>query len=649
MPFIPDDVDVFLTPSVIAPGRGGFGAMVHELGHSLGLSHPGDYNANGDEITYAHDRSFDEDTGLFSIMSYFEPSEYDKSVQWKLANIMTPMIYDILAIQQLYGADLTTRTGSTTYGFNVTADLVGSVYQFTNARTPVLTIWDAGGQDRIDVSGYGANQRIDLHEGTYSDVGGWTKNLGIAFHADIENAITGSGNDALTGNALGNLLSGNDGQDTLIGEAGDDNLFGGTGNDQLDGGSGNDSLYGGTGADSLIGGAGFDYIYYTSAAGENITLTPTGISSRGNWLVQGPAEGAGDVIQSSEGFVFGSGGDLITITRTPAGRALSVSGNAGNDTVVANGDEKDAYELIGGSGTDSIIVYGNSLFNAYGGQMRLGIWVESPKDNDRLTINHASFTSDFNFAIQGTVETSTFYRSANGSSARGFNTLSYIGSNANDYVDGMRGDDYFKGGGGTNRFYGYSGNDTMEGGDGRDDLNGGDGNDVIYGGDGPDFLYGGTGNDVIFTGMGGSGGFTYGMDGDDSITGSDDSEALFGGYGADLIYAAAGADQLNGDGGNDSLYGGGGDDLLFLVGICQQRAEGGLDKDELHVDRTGSTQDITFFLNGKAGNDGTITRGIELLFYNSGSGDDSIVGGSLGNNAIAGGRRQRYAGWQFCL
>ena len=42
-------------------------------------------------------------------------------------------------------ADMTTRTGPTTYGFNATADR--DAFDFTQNVHPVIAIWDAGGID----------------------------------------------------------------------------------------------------------------------------------------------------------------------------------------------------------------------------------------------------------------------------------------------------------------------------------------------------------------------------------------------------------------------------------------------------------------------------------------------------------------------
>src|SRR5882757_2986753 len=130
----------------------------------------------------------------------------------------TPMVDDVAAIQAIYGADMTTRAGDTTYGFHSNAGR--AVFDFTVDTTPIVTIWDAGGNDTLDLSGYSANQRIDLHAGTYSDVGGMVNNVAIAYGVTIESAIGGSGNDTITGNDVNNVLRGNGGNDTIDGGAG---------------------------------------------------------------------------------------------------------------------------------------------------------------------------------------------------------------------------------------------------------------------------------------------------------------------------------------------------------------------------------------------------------------------------------------------
>jgi len=86
----------------------------------------------------------------------------------------TPMVDDVRVIQQKYGADLTTRTGDTVYGFNSTADVTNEAMKFkTGEMATIFTIWDAAGNDTLDLSGYHTDSVIDLREGAYSSAGGW--------------------------------------------------------------------------------------------------------------------------------------------------------------------------------------------------------------------------------------------------------------------------------------------------------------------------------------------------------------------------------------------------------------------------------------------------------------------------------------------
>lgn len=86
----------------------------------------------------------------------------------------TPMVDDIAAIQKLYGANHETRVGDTTYGFNSNAGRE-AYHLNSSSDAPVFTIWDGGGVDTLDVSGFSDNQLINLNEGAPSDIGGMKK------------------------------------------------------------------------------------------------------------------------------------------------------------------------------------------------------------------------------------------------------------------------------------------------------------------------------------------------------------------------------------------------------------------------------------------------------------------------------------------
>jgi Ca2+-binding RTX toxin-like protein len=212
----------------------GYQTYVHEIGHALGLGHQGPYNGSA---SYSTNALYANDTWQYSIMSYFPENYYSGS---SYRYVVTPQMADIYAIAAIYGAASSTRTGDTVYGFNSNA---GAVFNFGNySAAPALTIYDSGGNDTLDCSGYSAAQTIDLHAGAFSSVGGLVNNIGIALNAVIENAIGGSGNDRLIASDASSILSGRSGNDTLIGGAGNDRLIGGTGVDTLTGGASGDTF-----------------------------------------------------------------------------------------------------------------------------------------------------------------------------------------------------------------------------------------------------------------------------------------------------------------------------------------------------------------------------------------------------------------------
>ncbi|MFL6761540.1 MAG: M10 family metallopeptidase C-terminal domain-containing protein [Sphingomicrobium sp.] len=277
--------------SQFLPGQYGLQTLNHELGHTLGLSHPGSYNFGDDNdgdgqpdpINYTGDAQYFQDSNQFTIMSYFDSYETGaQNIDWNVMRFLypsTPMVDDVYVVQQKYGADMTTRTGDTTYGFNATSDVWNEAMRFHKGEmATIFTIWDAGGKDTLDLSGYATPSVIDLREGGYSSAGGYgaydarlvgrtptlsqinadnaaagmgdrteqlyeiyfrgvdgineglswkaitgttsqhlmQQNIGIAYGAIVEDAKGGSGNDRINGNQADNHFWGNGGADTFI-------------------------------------------------------------------------------------------------------------------------------------------------------------------------------------------------------------------------------------------------------------------------------------------------------------------------------------------------------------------------------------------------------------------------------------------------
>jgi serralysin len=260
----------------VSTGSVMYETLIHELGHGLGLAHPHD---GGYDVSFGNNTQiFPGVTGpwstgtyglnqtIWTVMSYnagwtgapFSTGDY--------GHALTPMALDIAALQRMYGANTTTALGNAVYHLPTAA----------GQNVGWACIWACGGIDTISNQGSTVDGVINLNQAPLigQNAGGyvsWDKSVPggftIANGVTIENAIGGSGNDVIIGNALKNSLTGGGGTDTLDGGAGMDRIFGGTGSDRLNGGTGADRLNGGAGNDTLIGGAGADTFVFNRLNG----------------------------------------------------------------------------------------------------------------------------------------------------------------------------------------------------------------------------------------------------------------------------------------------------------------------------------------------------------------------------------------------
>lgn len=297
-------------------GNTGWATYLHELGHALGLRHPDE-----DPNNYDGDPN---NNNQYTVMSYIEHPGQANLPYADTAWPITPMIFDIQAIQALYGPNLSTRAGANTY-FGPAVPGTARAYALADGGllssgwNAILTVWDAGGIDTLSAANQTRAVTLNLTPGAFSTIGPIANNIGMSAAVTaggrvvnlIENALGGAAGDRLTGNSAANILDG------------------GRGSDILRGGTGNDTYRVDRTTDQAIENAGGG----TDAIRSTVSFT-LGTNIESLVLLGSALRGTGNGIANG---LFGN----------DAGNTLS--GLAGNDRVYGRGGDDD---LSGGTGAD---------------------------------------------------------------------------------------------------------------------------------------------------------------------------------------------------------------------------------------------------------------------------------------------------------
>lgn len=412
--------------------------LMHELGHGLGLKHPGNYNGWDAGPTLPSNL---DNTGQ-TLMSY----------NGSTRNVSDYGPLDKKALGYIYG-----KNGSdvrVTNGQRVTDTDFDDVYVGTT-RVNAVNYTGQLGQDQITGSNF--NDTLSGGEGDDRIYGG-NGNDYIRGDTGFDSMEGGDGNDTLIGDndATSDIFRGGNGNDSIVAGRGDDLVYGGEGNDLINtnagadriwgeggddtifadvssdtfffggsadviyGGAGNDRIYGYNGADTIFGddlavgvgdghdsifaGMGNDLVY---GGGGNDTIWGEDGDDRiaagdGNDVVYG---GAGnDIISSGQGLNTVDGGDGDD-TISGANSTDFLKGGAGRDLINGGGSHDTidgghgADTLYGGAGNDKIFVGHGDI--AYG-DAGIDRFIVNLNDLDPLSFSSRYYTiQDFNGAGTG--------------------------------------------------------------------------------------------------------------------------------------------------------------------------------------------------------------------------------------------------------
>ena len=394
-----------------------------------------------------------------------------------------------------------------------------------------LDTMDGGtGNDTMDVSFFSSTYIWNMTTG----VTNFTGETAINF----ENAITGAGDDEITGTSGDNIIDGGDGGDILDGAGGTDTLS-----------------------------------YSRSNAAVSVDLGS-------NIAVGGHADG--DTISSFENLIGSDFGDQLE--GTTGANVIdggdgndTINGDSGNDTL--NGDDGNdtinsgsGNDIMNGGAGDDLLEGANGV-NVYNGDagddtlqilgFTAGNTFDGGADND--TFSFATFGSDY----IANLTTGVYDRVVTGQSSTLANIENITAGNGDDFLTGNAEDNIIIGGFGDDTINALLGNNTVDAGGGNDTVLFQSGANLLGSYDG------GAGTDLLDANAGWSNFVTFNLTtgfvnfvgnfatlsnfenvlvgGDANIIGNSGNNVLTAGSGDNTIAGMAGADTMDGGDGSDTL------------------------------------------------------------------------------------------------
>lgn len=216
--FSPDDVpkddkagDVWLdveTAALLNPGQEGYYALLHELGHALGLRHPLPASDTSGQTVLLDQFANFANTLMLDVQST------------QLAGASWPQWYgafDLQALRYLYGSQAW-NTGNNNYTLTASQAQSG------------VTLLDEGGSDTLDLSALAGSATLDLRPGKTSSAGvnsdglSLRNNIATGVGTYIENAMLTRGDDVAIGNQMANVFYSMGGNDVIDGQDGLDTV-----------------------------------------------------------------------------------------------------------------------------------------------------------------------------------------------------------------------------------------------------------------------------------------------------------------------------------------------------------------------------------------------------------------------------------------